>query len=67
MRNRENDHAVLGTLRKRGWRVALVWECALRGKTRMTDKVLADLLSDWLNSSVDFMILRGEEGQKTGS
>ncbi|WP_441351183.1 very short patch repair endonuclease [Thioclava sp. NG1] len=46
--NVARDEAVLGKLLEDGWRVAVVWECALR----KTDQVNAatDLLSAWLRS-----------------
>jgi DNA mismatch endonuclease (patch repair protein) len=63
-RNRDNDQVVLDALRKSGWRIAVVWECAIRGKTRLADNVLADLLSAWLTSSVEILNLRGVERQE---
>jgi DNA mismatch endonuclease, patch repair protein len=41
-----------------GWRVAIVWECALRGKHRMTADTLISSLTAWLtditNESAEF-------------
>ncbi|APR35382.1 very short patch repair endonuclease [Paraburkholderia sp. SOS3] len=48
-RNRSNDAKVTAALRERGWRVATVWECALRGANRDLDGVLRRLV-DWLQS-----------------
>ncbi|MDQ7981389.1 very short patch repair endonuclease [Paraburkholderia sp. SARCC-3016] len=48
-RNRSNDAKVTAALRERGWRVATVWECALRGANRDLDGVLQRLV-DWLQS-----------------
>ena len=40
-RNRERDRTVPGKLREAGWRVQVVWECALRGTGRRpVDEVL---------------------------
>jgi DNA mismatch endonuclease, patch repair protein len=46
-RNRTNDAKALAALHERGWRVATVWECALRGANRDLDGVLQRLI-DWL-------------------
>ena len=40
-RNSERDQAALEALREGGWRVLIVWECALRGPARLpVEKVL---------------------------
>ena len=46
-RNRTNDAKAQAALHERGWRVATVWECALRGANRDLDGVLQRLI-DWL-------------------
>ncbi|HVE11476.1 MAG TPA: very short patch repair endonuclease [Paraburkholderia sp.] len=46
-RNRTNDAKAQAALRERGWRVATVWECSLRGANRDLDGVLQRLV-DWL-------------------
>lgn len=43
----ERDAVILAELRKRGWRIAVVWECAL-GKKGLDD--LSDRLGMWLKS-----------------
>ena len=42
-RNRERDHAALEGLKKAGWRVQVVWECALRGAGRRPIEDVLDL------------------------
>lgn len=46
-RNRANDVKHTAALAGEGWRVATVWECALRGKQPSVDAV-AERLADWL-------------------
>ena len=46
-RNRTNDAKALAALAARGWRVAVIWECALRGADRDPD-ALVDRLAAWL-------------------
>ncbi|NTW80050.1 MAG: DNA mismatch endonuclease Vsr [Geobacteraceae bacterium] len=57
--NRANDRLVLDSLQGSGWRVATVWECALRGKHRMDDSVIVSRLSDWIRSSEKSFYLAG--------
>ncbi|WP_133650723.1 very short patch repair endonuclease [Paraburkholderia flava] len=57
-RNRSNDMKAQQLLRERGWRVATVWECALRGANRDLDGVLQRLV-DWLQSDAETLDERG--------
>jgi DNA mismatch endonuclease, patch repair protein len=53
-RNRSNDARAHDTLIAAGWRVGVVWECALRGANRDINGVL-QRLTDWLQSdAVEF-------------
>lgn len=46
-------------LRDLEWRVAIIWECYLKGKTRIPITDITDQLSQWLQSNnPDFAILR---------
>lgn len=45
--NAERDRRVIGKLRNRGWRVAVVWECAVR---RGRADAVAEALAAWLRS-----------------
>ena len=47
-RNRANDAKAQAALLEAGWRVATVWECALRGANRDIEGVLQRLI-DWLH------------------
>lgn len=57
-RNRENDRATTERLLAAGWRVGIVWECALRGANRNLVGVL-QTLDAWIRSDVPFMEKRG--------
>lgn len=46
--NLERDKRNFAQLRKMGWRVAIVWTCALRRKS--SDRVVAMALQSWLQS-----------------
>lgn len=52
--NRAHDEAMQDKLRELGWRVMLVWECALKGKNKMpADQLIADI-SHWLRNGSSF-------------
>ena len=53
-RNQSNDQKHLAALRDAGWRVAIVWECALRSGV---DVGVA--LAEWIGSDGDVCEIRG--------
>lgn len=55
--NRNNDARVKQALLDAGWRVATVWECALRGRNRNISGAV-DALAEWLNSDALTLELR---------
>ena len=59
-RNVENDKKVLATLRRQGWRIATVWECSLKGRTRLNHTEAMNQLADWIKSDEESITLRGK-------
>lgn len=57
-RNVERDNHAVEALRKGGWRVAILWECA----TRAFDETYREQLFGWLRSGGDMLIV-GEAPQ----
>nr|WP_319485682.1 very short patch repair endonuclease [uncultured Cohaesibacter sp.] len=57
--NIERDQQVQKNLQAAGWRVALVWECALKGKTRLDIEEVATALALWLQSDANKFEIRG--------
>jgi len=49
--NRRRDRKVRLALRMDGWRVAVVWECAVKGRLRRDARELVRTLSAWLRSA----------------
>ena len=47
-------------LTQMGWRVAVVWECALRGKTRQSIDEVIENLDSWLRANIRFTEIRGK-------
>lgn len=57
-KNRANDANVTQALLENGWRVGIVWECAIRGRGRDVPSVI-DTLIAWLRSDIRSIELRG--------
>lgn len=47
-KNVERDRRDMLRLRELGWRVLIVWECALRGRLKLRDAALAERLEEWI-------------------
>lgn len=48
-RNQEIDDAALLALINSGWRYCVVWECALKGRTRLANNYVIQSIVRWLN------------------
>lgn len=46
--NVARDKRYIAELRDAGWKVLVVWECALRGKTRLEEDAMAARLEEWI-------------------
>ncbi len=57
--NQARDQRNIALLLDQGWRVAVVWECALRGKYRLDELRVAEQLSAWLRSGEPEFVIRG--------
>ena len=57
--NKERDLRHQLELRSGGWRVAVIHECALKGKTRIELSCLLDRIESWFQSSDDFLEISG--------
>lgn len=57
-RNQINDNRNRDALLANGWRVGIVWECALRGAGKNIEGV-AGSLADWLRSDAPLIEVRG--------
>ncbi len=60
-RNRENDERHSTALAEAGWRQAIVWECSLKGNTRLPDGASVELLADWLRSDRASIEIGGQD------
>ena len=55
--NHERDFAAIKALQSIGWRVAVVWECALRANPEEAGKFLVD----WLKSGNNSLEIEGQK------
>jgi DNA mismatch endonuclease (patch repair protein) len=59
-RNVENDERAVRELTDSGWRVATVWECSLKGRTRRNFSDAMQQLISWIESNEQMITIRGE-------
>lgn len=61
--NAARDHRVADALRAAGWRVLVIWECALRGPSRLRGDVVLDRAQRFINGRVrDHLEIAGAAG-----
>jgi len=58
-RNVANDARAEAALLQNGWRIATVWECAIKGKTRLDQVHAMRSLAEWVQSDRKTITLRG--------
>lgn len=58
-RNRAVDARSEAALEEAGWRQAIIWECALKGKTRLPLDEVISTCADWLRSDRPRLEIRG--------
>lgn len=64
--NAARDRRAIEALRADGWRVLVVWECALRGRgRRIEDDVVAALASDIRSGTRSLLEFTGRDDKKT--
>jgi DNA mismatch endonuclease (patch repair protein) len=61
MTNASNDERHVEALRNDGWRVLVIWECSLKGKTRLRDGEPIMQAAKWLESDSQFEEMQGSE------
>jgi DNA mismatch endonuclease (patch repair protein) len=57
--NVASDERAIEALQRMGWRVATIWECALKGRTKLTDSQPMQPLIDWIRSGDQTLTIRG--------
>ena len=59
-RNRMVDSKTLTSLYYLGWRVGVVWECSLKGRTRLPDGEVIEHCAKWLRGRTTTLEIKGE-------
>lgn len=60
-RNIERDCQAVHRLEAEGWRVATVWECALKGKAKLGGQAVTQSLAQWVREGGNSIVIRGSE------
>ncbi|MBC6441206.1 MAG: DNA mismatch endonuclease Vsr [Rhodospirillales bacterium] len=63
--NTERDRQQRAALAEAGWRIGTVWECALKGKTRLPFESVVDRCAIWLKSDIKTLEVSGDEARAT--
>ncbi len=58
--NAVNDRLVVRSLKRKGWRVLVIWECALKGSGRINLQRIEGRVIKWLSSSTETCQIRGK-------
>lgn len=56
---KEKDKENIEVLLKDGWRVLQIWECAIKGKTRLAIDDIIEITVSWLRSSQNQLDIEG--------
>jgi len=59
--NRERDTVNIKALKDSGWRVLTIWECSLKGRTRLEESALVEKISAWLSGDIPDSEITGRE------
>ena len=62
-RNRQKDLENLDALEKAGWRVLTVWECALKGKTKVPIDTVLKQAANWILNGTGYQEIEGNNDQ----
>ncbi|WP_419739527.1 very short patch repair endonuclease [Ruegeria sp.] len=62
-KNIARDQAQYKALADSGWRVGMIWECALKGKTRLPFDEVVDQCAIWLKSGIKTFEVSGHEAR----
>jgi DNA mismatch endonuclease (patch repair protein) len=60
-RNKRNDQRAVSRLAGLGWRVATIWECALRGREAIGEAALLERVATWLHTDDNTLVVAGKD------
>ena len=59
-RNREVDARNYMKLKEEGWLILTIWECAIKGKTRLSLEKIIDVSEKWLKEGKREKVIKGK-------
>ena len=59
--NQVRDKQQIEQLIDDGWRVMVVWECAIKGKARLDESALAEAMVDWIKRGDKYVEFEGSK------
>ena len=59
-RNREVDERNYKKIKEDGWRILTIWECAIKGKTRLSLEKIVDASEKWLKEGKREKVIKGK-------
>ena len=59
-KNQARDERNRNALLKSGWRLLVIWECAIQGKQKLDRKVLISLVENWVLVGNELAEIRGD-------
>ena len=62
--NRSRDLDTASLLLQAQWRVLAIWECALRGRSRLGTEETVVRAAEWIRSGLQIGEIRGEDGDR---
>src|SRR5882672_8258644 len=60
-RNKEIDERAIAALDGAGWRCGVIWECSLKGPTRLLITGVVERIVNWLGSNKRRLVVRGQD------
>jgi DNA mismatch endonuclease (patch repair protein) len=64
-RNRWLDKQAISELQKLGWRIGIVWECSIKGRTKLAEGRAVALCAKWLCLRKRNFVLLGKANERT--
>lgn len=59
--NKKRDEKNIQQLKENGWRILVIWECALRGKYKLDFDLTIRSISAWIKDSGEFLEINGRK------
>ncbi|MEE4306972.1 very short patch repair endonuclease [Pseudomonas alliivorans] len=66
-KNRARDLVQIAALQDLGWRVLVVWECAVRSMKKQKTMLLIDLIGEWLVNGSEYLQLNEEMAEQVAA